>query len=497
MNAPATRAPAVTGSKVDMMRFLLANPGQAGVAPIARALGRDTSNAIKTLNKLSAEGLVTDAAPYSLTEAGVAACALFPQLVAVVARAHGVRPPDRQAQGMMGLLHAQISPHPLNPRKDFDQTELEELRDSIIDRGAVLQNLVVRPADAPGHYWIVAGERRWRAVGMAIAEFEFPLDYPIPCWVDPLIDEGDHLKIAIAENLQRVDLKPLEEAQAFEDLAMGGDRLTNEQIAVMVRKSLRHVQVRRQLLTLPAEVKEQVAAGALNLTEARKLVEKHKAPKPAPKPAKPEPAAEPEMFGDPVANIVGAGVAATAPATAAEIVSQASQNVVEAVEAILGDMPGVTVQRVVIDGVDVSLPADPKGHGKTSIADLMKLAAADEATDAAAIEADKAADAEAFDDPDPDAARALEIAQQAAVDHVHLTRLTNAVEDIMALMRGGGGYGWPGEFVDHDLAARAIVALSVGSAATAIALMAHLLARAGNMGLGEKLALALRDYKAG
>ena len=103
-----------------------------------------------------------------------------------------------------------LRPSPLQPRRRFDEAELEALAQSIRERG-VLQPLLVRPAagGAPG-YEIVAGERRWRAAQRAGL-------HEVPVVVRELSDQ-ETLELALIENLQRADLSPLEEAQAFRRL---------------------------------------------------------------------------------------------------------------------------------------------------------------------------------------------------------------------------------------------------------------------------------------
>ncbi|MGI8534457.1 MAG: ParB/RepB/Spo0J family partition protein, partial [Candidatus Limnocylindrales bacterium] len=111
-------------------------------------------------------------------------------------RSHGIRnvPLDR------------IESNPEQPRLTFDEETLNELAASIIEHG-VLQPILVRPAE-PGHYQLVAGERRWRAARIA------GLD-EIPALIEE-IDDDTALEIAIIENLQREDLSPLDEAIMYE-----------------------------------------------------------------------------------------------------------------------------------------------------------------------------------------------------------------------------------------------------------------------------------------
>ena len=123
---------------------------------------------------------------------------------------------------------AALTPCKGQPRKHFDEAALDELAASIREQG-IIQPLLVRPlADRPGHYQIVAGERRWRAAQRAgLTE--------VPVYLRELSDE-DALTAALIENLQREDLNPLEEAQAIQSLR---ERLpySQEELAQRLGKS--------------------------------------------------------------------------------------------------------------------------------------------------------------------------------------------------------------------------------------------------------------------
>src|SRR4051812_4202339 len=135
--------------------------------------------------------------------------------------------------------------NPDQPRRHFDEAELEELAASIREKG-VLQPILVRPApNAPGEYQIVAGERRWRAAQRAGL-------HEAPILVREL-DDLDVLEIAIIENVQRADLNPLEEATAYRSLMERFGR-TQDAVAQVVGKSRSHVANAVRLLSLPDEV---------------------------------------------------------------------------------------------------------------------------------------------------------------------------------------------------------------------------------------------------
>jgi ParB family chromosome partitioning protein len=153
-----------------------------------------------------------------------------------------------------------IRRNPDQPRRHFDETELEELADSIRQRG-VLQPILVRPAPgAPGEYQIVAGERRWRAAQRANL-------HTVPTIVRSL-DDAEVAEISIIENVQRADLNPLEEALAYKTLIDQFNR-TQEAVAKVVGKSRSHVANALRLLALPEAVREHLVSGRLSAGHAR------------------------------------------------------------------------------------------------------------------------------------------------------------------------------------------------------------------------------------
>ena len=152
--------------------------------------------------------------------------------------------------------------NPDQPRRHFDEAELEELTASIREKG-VLQPILVRPAPgAPGEFQIVAGERRWRAAQRAGVR-------SLPVVVRDLNDL-DVLEIGLIENVQRADLNALEEAAAYKALIERFGR-TQEAVAQAVGKSRSHVANALRLLTLPEPVQEHVTAGRLSAGHARAI----------------------------------------------------------------------------------------------------------------------------------------------------------------------------------------------------------------------------------
>jgi ParB family chromosome partitioning protein len=150
------------------------------------------------------------------------------------------------------------------PRRHFDETDLEELAASIRERG-ILQPILVRPMPgAPGEYQIVAGERRWRAAQRAGL-------HQAPVVIRSDLDDLAVLEIAIIENVQRADLGPLEEAQGYKALVDRFGR-TQEDVAKTVGKSRSHIANLIRLLGLPEGVREHLAEGRLTAGHARALL---------------------------------------------------------------------------------------------------------------------------------------------------------------------------------------------------------------------------------
>lgn len=165
---------------------------------------------------------------------------------------------------------ADIRPNPAQPRRTFPEQELEELRQSIQARG-VLQPILLRPdPDAPGRYQIVAGERRWRATQLAGLK-------TIPAVVRD-VDELALLEIGIIENVQRADLNPIEEAEAYGALMKRFGR-TQESLAESVGKSRVHITNTLRLLNLEETAREHLRHGRITAGHARAALG---APDPAP-----------------------------------------------------------------------------------------------------------------------------------------------------------------------------------------------------------------------
>jgi ParB family chromosome partitioning protein len=166
-----------------------------------------------------------------------------------------------EREGVREIAVSDIAPDKDQPRKAFAEEELQSLADSIASRG-LLQPILIRPA-GPGRYTIIAGERRWRAAQKAGL-------HQVPVLIKE-VEEGTSAELALIENVQRVDLNPMEEADAYQRLA---DRYGKKpaEIAEAVGKSRSHVANMLRLTGLPDEVRAMVMAGELSMGHARALL---------------------------------------------------------------------------------------------------------------------------------------------------------------------------------------------------------------------------------
>ncbi|PKP73176.1 MAG: chromosome partitioning protein ParB [Alphaproteobacteria bacterium HGW-Alphaproteobacteria-6] len=184
-------------------------------------------------------------------------------LMADVNIATDARDDGRQPRAEAVLPIERLAPNPDQPRRDFDRESLEDLAASIRSKG-IIQPLIVREdAGRPGHYQIVAGERRWRAAQMAQL-------HEVPAIVR-VLDDTEVLEVAIIENIQRADLNAIEEAMGYRQLM---DRFghTQEKLAAALSKSRSHIANLLRLLTLPEAVLDWVRQGQISAGHARALV---------------------------------------------------------------------------------------------------------------------------------------------------------------------------------------------------------------------------------
>lgn len=256
-------------------------------AALAEALGRDASNLSKSLEALRDGGLLS--APGGGAPAGILTPDARSALVLIEKAERGTV--DEDETGLLALRHEHILPDPDNARRDWDsedaRADLEALAADLLEQG-LLQNLVVRLNDtetgpnsfgaypAPGDFILVGGERRWRAIGLLIERGDWPADRTIACRLLDADEAGVRIA-ALAENLQRRNLNPIEEAKAFRGLKDVG--LTTEEIAARVSMTQRHIQMRLQLIEdLSEEDQQRMTLSPadpqfLSPTEARRLVQ--------------------------------------------------------------------------------------------------------------------------------------------------------------------------------------------------------------------------------
>jgi ParB family transcriptional regulator, chromosome partitioning protein len=157
-----------------------------------------------------------------------------------------------------------IRPNPYQPRKAINDDSLVALASSVKELG-VLQPIIVRPVDGEeGHYELIAGERRWRAA--ILAELEF-----MPVLVQVDVNDRLSLEQAVVENLHRVDLHPLEEAAAYQQLIDEFD-LTHEQVAQRVGKSRANITNTLRLLQLGEAAQSALASSLISAGHARSLL---------------------------------------------------------------------------------------------------------------------------------------------------------------------------------------------------------------------------------
>ena len=167
---------------------------------------------------------------------------------------------DNASQGVSKIAISDIHPNPDQPRRHFAEEKLAELATSIARHG-VIQPIIVRPHS--GNYQIVAGERRWRAAQRAQIH-----DIPV---IIRNFDNAETLEIALLENIQRQDLNPIEEAEAYHKLTLmfGHSALA---LAELVHKSRSHVANMLRLLELPHVIRDLVIEEKLSMGHARALL---------------------------------------------------------------------------------------------------------------------------------------------------------------------------------------------------------------------------------
>ena len=169
-------------------------------------------------------------------------------------------PQVQEAEEITEISLDEIRPNPYQPRKTFDNKSLKELSESIKENG-VFQPIIIRKS--VNGYEIIAGERRFRASKLAKKK-------TIPAIIRDF-DEAQMMEVAVLENLQREDLTPLEEAQAYEMLQKNLG-LTQAEVSKRLGKSRPYIANYLRLLTLPQKTKRLLQRGELSMGQARTLL---------------------------------------------------------------------------------------------------------------------------------------------------------------------------------------------------------------------------------
>jgi len=175
---------------------------------------------------------------------------------------------EQRPVGQRRIPTSSLRPNARNPRRMFSNDELDELADSLRERG-IIQPIVARPVrGVADSFEIIAGERRWRAAQRAGL-------HEVPVVIIEATD-AESLQLAIIENVQRTDLNPLEEAEGYRALIRDFSH-SQDDVARMVGKSRSHVANMLRLQTLPDQVKAHIQSGRLSPGHARALVGHHDA----------------------------------------------------------------------------------------------------------------------------------------------------------------------------------------------------------------------------
>src|SRR3972149_215063 len=181
-------------------------------------------------------------------------------LSALIPVAAEARIEPKQENSNFEIAVERITPSPLQPRRAFDETKIEELASSIRNQG-IIQPLVVRPNGE--QFQLIAGERRWRAAMKAGLS-------RVPVVVRNATDH-EVLQLALVENLQREDLNAIEEANGYRRL-QEEFHWSQEEMAAKVGKSRPAIANAMRLLALPAVVQQEITAGNLPAGQARALL---------------------------------------------------------------------------------------------------------------------------------------------------------------------------------------------------------------------------------
>ena len=170
---------------------------------------------------------------------------------------------DVDENGGLWIDPSLLKPNPKQPRMEFNQKQLDELRDSIVANG-ILQPIIIEPVEgSEREFYIIAGERRTRAAKMAGLS-------RVPVQLRKF-DEQQKLEIALIENIQRSDLNPIEEATAYYNLIQMGD-LSQDEVAKRVGKNRTTIANAMRLLKLPDDIQKALINGQISAGHARALL---------------------------------------------------------------------------------------------------------------------------------------------------------------------------------------------------------------------------------
>ncbi len=168
---------------------------------------------------------------------------------------------ESQVGAVANIRLDQIETNPFNPRTEFAEEDLEELRSSILSHG-IIQPLTVRKLGRE-KYQLISGERRFRACQLARIE-------DVPCYIR-IANDHDMLEMALVENIQRVDLNPIEIGMSYQRL-IEECNFTQEKLSEKLGKSRSNITNALRILKLPAQIQLAIRQGVLSMGHARSLV---------------------------------------------------------------------------------------------------------------------------------------------------------------------------------------------------------------------------------
>ena len=171
------------------------------------------------------------------------------------------------APGVSKISLKYIKPNPDQPRRDFNEKLLEDLCDSIKEKG-IITPITVRERD--GSYEIIAGERRWRAAKKAKLR-------SVPAYVININNASEMMEVALIENIQRESLNPIEEAEGYAILNSQHD-LSHDDIAKRIGKKRTTVSNSLRLLKLPPEIRKSIRNGKISAGHGRAILQKKSIP---------------------------------------------------------------------------------------------------------------------------------------------------------------------------------------------------------------------------